>query len=773
MPQNVTEVFRMSVQSLGLVLKARADINGKQEAYRHRLSEDEQAVDNAKRSEHSYNVEYSANIDCKFDFGNNNIKEFVAGGDPVEAPPVFFETRYFFRGDFSPISGQKVKDVYVEHRMASIADAFNYDEGTLVGTLDFINEPGRFQLDLRILFEDNTEKTVRLEFWVVSVKMNVARDYTKIIEKINNEKPNIVRAFLSKTFWGAALDRDGEADEKSWYEILINVFDYYATACRRIINNPHQRYETAIEWRRADRVKRWIPALTHYYNRLDDDKRSHELFRIERLSAETDTPENQFVLHTLKELQRRLTEFAERLKDNTEVSQIWKDGIIERANQLERLSHHPFFRGVSRFEGFRQQSLVLQKSPGYAQILTAWLKLKSALKPSGDDIDVGYRPISTLYEFWCFLTIRDILKKQFGEPINQEWRDDSPDDILETQEPTDDDPGNGQLCKIDVTFTKDEKTYLLSYQKTYSVKEGLDGETIAGLNPQRPDIVLSIMNGTSVFTYLFDAKYRIWTKNKNGYEIDASPRAAIDDMHRYRDAILYRLQQNKIKHEVIGAYVLYPGRPEPHLYKEYDNSIHTENIGAIPLLPGHLDKLQKWIEYILKKQDAHDHLDSVISTRGTSLVIGNASPEYVIVGYCKSDEHLRWIEKGNYNLRIGEKKGSIIASLQLLSAKYVLIHMEGELQKSDKLYIIEPNSGHFLSRDGLIRKDDYPKENDKEEATKQNDHYLVISIKPVPPDHFLYKKAFNVSKLEGCGMGRQSSIPFVTTVEDLQKNIVI
>lgn len=34
-------------------------------------------------------------------------------------------------------------------------------------------------------------------------------------------------------------------------------------------------------------------------------------------------------------------------------------------------------------------------------------------------------------------------------------------------------------------------------------------------------------------------------------------------------------------------------------------------------------------------------------------------------------------------------------------------------------------------------------------------------------------QAFNVSKLEGCGMGRQSSIPFVTTVEDLQKNIVI
>ena len=86
----------------------------------------------------------------------------------------------------------------------------------------------------------------------------------------------------------------------------------------------------------------------------------------------------------------------------------------------------------------------------------------------------------------------------------------------------------------------------------------------------------------------FDAKYRIWTKGSDGHEIDASPRAAIDDMHRYRDAILYRLQKTEIKHEIIGVYVLYPGRPEPHLCKEYDESIRRENIGAIPLLPGHL-----------------------------------------------------------------------------------------------------------------------------------------------------------------------------------------
>ena len=623
MAQNVTEVFRAKVPSVGLVLKARADIGGKQDAYCTRIREDAE-----NGAEAAVETEYSANVDCSFNFAGGDEEmdiPYVAGGEVVKALPVFFETRYFFRGDFKPIDGRKVKDVRIEHRMASVADAFNYDDGTLVGTLDFINEPGRFRLDLRIVFDDASERTVMLEFWVVSVKMNVARDYTEIVKTIDSEKPNIVRAFLSKTFWGAALDRDGEPDDKSWYEILVDVFDYYESACRRIVHNPHRRYEVAVEWQRADRVKRWSPQLANRFNRIQGDRLEHERFRTERLEAESDTPENRFVLHTLKELRRRLEEFGGRLKDAEQVSQSWKEGIAERGKRLEKLARHPFFRGVSRFEGFRQQSLVLQKSAGYAQILTAWLKLKSALRPGGNDIDVGYRPISTLYEFWCFLMMRDMLKARFGDPIKQEWQDRSPEDVLDVRDLTDDYSGGDQLCKIDVVFEDriGAKTYLLSYQKTYSAKEGADGETIAGLNPQRPDIVLSVIDGESTFTYLFDAKYRIWPKG----EIDASPRAAIDDMHRYRDAILYRLQKAELKHEIIGAYVLYPGRPEPHLCKEYDASIRSENIGAIPLLPGHLEQLERRMTEIIGKADAHAHLDAVIPTRGTTVVVGKGFSE--------------------------------------------------------------------------------------------------------------------------------------------------
>ena len=643
MAYNVTEVFRVTVPSVGLILKARADIDGKQTAYKKRIAED------SRDDESAALTEYSANVDCVLNFdGGDSAGDvpFVAGGDAVRHLPVFFETRYFFRGDFKSDGMRRVKDVHVEHRMASVSDAFNFDEGVLVGSLDFINEPGTFRLDLRITFDDGSERTVRLEFMVVSVKMNVARDYGEIVKTIDKEKPNIVRAFLSKTFWGAALDRTGETDDKSWYEILVEVFDYYEGACRRIVNNPHRRYEADVEWRRADRVKRWSPQLVNRYNRMDDDRRAHEFFRTERLVAETDTPENRFVLHTLRELKRKLVEFGGRLKNNAQVSQVWKEGIANRVERLEHLSRHQFFRGVSRFDGFRQQSLVLQKSAGYAQILTAWLKLKSALRPMGDDIDVGYRPISTLYEFWCFLKMRDMLAEQLGAPIKQEWQDSAIDDIFDARELTDEYDGGDKLCKIDISFedAATGRSFLLSYQKTYLAREVDDGETMAGLNPQRPDIVLSIIDGASVFTYLFDAKYRIWTKGTNGQEIDASPRAAIDDMHRYRDAILYRLRKAEIKREIIGAYVLYPGRPEPHLCKEYDESIRLENIGAIPLLPNHDGQLRKRISEIIGRKDAKAHLESAIPTRGTMVVVGKGfSEESIPTVDLQPNE---WIDEG-------------------------------------------------------------------------------------------------------------------------------
>ena len=621
MAQKATEVLKIYVPSAGFTLKVRSCIDGKQKLYAQRIAADAQEFGDADDAE----VDYSANTDCVYYFGDDTPVEFRVGSEPISRAPVFFETTYFFRGSFD--TGCKpVKDVVVDHRMASVTDSFTYDENILSGQLDFINEPGLFRLDIKIVYQDNTEKTLRFEFMVVSVKMNVKRDYHDIVTTIDEYKPNIVQQFLSKTFWGASLDSEKLGDDTSWYEILCDVFDYYYDACKRIVNNPHRSYITEEEWLRADQIKRWSPMLVNQYARMNSGRRMTERLRTERVVAVCDTAENRFVLYTLKRLEMRLKDFSKRVQEiyrNEPVSKTWMDGIAKKAEQLKKLSKHPFFKGVGAFEGFRQQSLVMQKKSGYAQILTAWLKLKLALKPGGDDIDIGYRPISTLYEFWCFITVQKQLEEVYGK-ANVKWNGGE----IFFKELTDDYTGYGEALNPCVAeFVDGNRKILLSYQKTYSASGVGEDDTSAGLNPQRPDIVLSIVEGDNVFTYLFDAKYRIVSRQVGGVEIDASQRAAIDDMHRYRDAILYRLQKQGLHHEIIGAYVLYPGRPEPHLCKEYDKSIAEENIGAIPLLPRHLEQLKLRLGDIIKRHTAADHLATAIPTRGTTMVVGEAISE--------------------------------------------------------------------------------------------------------------------------------------------------
>jgi predicted component of viral defense system (DUF524 family) len=96
------------------------------------------------------------------------------------------------------------------------------------------------------------------------------------------------------------------------------------------------------------------------------------------------------------------------------------------------------------------------------------------------------------------------------------------------------------------------------------------------LNPlrvnQRPDIVLRItkndLKENYVLTYLYDAKYRLASDDKEGSP-DLPTEDSINQMHRYRDAIYYvNKHKSKPEKEVIGAYILFPGSGEIEFIKK-------------------------------------------------------------------------------------------------------------------------------------------------------------------------------------------------------------
>ena len=141
--------------------------------------------------------------------------------------------------------------------------------------------------------------------------------------------------------------------------------------------------------------------------------------------------------------------------------------------------------------------------------------------------------------------------------------------------------------------------------------------------PQKPDIVLQltkddVQKGMKM-TYLFDAKYRIEGKDSHG--VDTPPNDAINQMHRYRDAIYYKdYSSDALKKEVIGGYILFPGdgrKADVEVAKFY-KTIQEVNIGAFPLRPKDEVNRQLLVEFItsLIGKASEKILDDTIPQKG-------------------------------------------------------------------------------------------------------------------------------------------------------------
>ena len=135
---------------------------------------------------------------------------------------------------------------------------------------------------------------------------------------------------------------------------------------------------------------------------------------------------------------------------------------------------------------------------------------------------------------------------------------------------------------------------------------------------QKPDIVLQLTKHDQQknikMTYLFDAKYRIEGK-VNG--VDSPPEDAMNQMHRYRDAIYYKEHaSNELKKEIIGGYILFPGdgqKADVEVSKFY-KTIEEVNIGAFPLRPkdvANRELLVQFIESIIGKASTEILEDSI------------------------------------------------------------------------------------------------------------------------------------------------------------------
>jgi hypothetical protein len=128
----------------------------------------------------------------------------------------------------------------------------------------------------------------------------------------------------------------------------------------------------------------------------------------------------------------------------------------------------------------------------------------------------------------------------------------------------------------------------------------------------------------SKYIWIFDAKYRIELNNNRGDlptdEVDFVPDDALNQMHRYRDALINFSQHEsnalsaRLSRPVYGAFALYPGFFEQHSTENpYKDTIEKVGIGAFALLPSsEFSGGNQWLkDYLVSHIGLHTNSSSI------------------------------------------------------------------------------------------------------------------------------------------------------------------
>lgn len=527
-----------------------------------------------------------------------------------------------------------VKDAQFGSILQNDNDRFTFRRHILAGFINYKNEIGRSEI--QIIYKVEKEKrSFRFGFEVLSTKLDYHEHWRAIVEDIEREYRMLSLDYMRRTFHGFSPDQNGEHPDIIWWSVFEGEQQKFIRACKSIIDRPRHRLHGEEVYLRADKLKQ-IPH--NIENRLAEHRKEPAyLYHVEQHIQSNDTQENRFLKFALHQISKRYEELRQRIEAVKTASGTMKAAMLATSERLKRLQHHPFFRTIGRFKGMSQESMVLQKAVGYSQVYRTWNMLRRAYSLNDGMYRLQAKDIATLYEIWCFIEVSHIVKEQ----LHLENEDVEHRNRMEMNGIFSWELGKGEHSRI--LFRKDgvelaELVYNPKHEDKENDNVGMKNLVVPTVS-QKPDIVLQLTKNDlqqgMKLTYLFDAKYRIDGKDN---VVDAPPEDAINQMHRYRDAIYYKdYDANALKKEVIGGYILFPGDGEPNAVavSKFYKTIKEVNIGAFPLRPKDVEN-RKLLEQFIKElinTKSYETIANVIPQKGAYVEVGNR----VLIGLVRED----------------------------------------------------------------------------------------------------------------------------------------
>lgn len=590
------------------------------------------------------------------------------------APAIFFDNADY------PI-WVEFKDYVKKAQFGSILqnenEKFTFRKQILAGFLNYGNEIGRSEIQLIYQVGAETRNFI-FTYEVLSTKLNYHDHWKKIIEDIEQEYRMLSLDYMRRTFHGFSPDTSGNTPEIIWWSVFNNEQKKFIKACKNIIDRPRHRLHGKETYKRADRLT-FVPSSIE--NELAEHRNdTAHLYRVEQRVWTNDTQENRFLKFALGQITAKYETLKKRIEAVKNASDVMKEDMQTTLAVLKHLQRNPFFRTVGNYKGMSQESLILQKATGYSQVYRTWSLLRRSYSLNDGIYRLQTKDIATLYEIWCFIEVSHIVKEKLhlsDDDIDQRNR-------MEMNGLFTWDLGKGEHSRI--LFKKDgiELAELIYNPKSTEHENKSVGikDLVVPTVPQKPDIVLQLTKSDlqegMKLTYLFDAKYRIDGKDKNG--VDVPPEDAINQMHRYRDAIYYKdYQTDSLKKEVIGGYILFPGDGEPTdvAVSKFYRTIDKVNIGAFPLRPKDMHNrqlLEQFIEELIQNK-SHETISKVIPQKGALLKV----PNRVLVGLVGNSTRPGYTQSfhdGNATLYYTGPKFPTTVSLHDLN--YFIPYIKGE-----------------------------------------------------------------------------------------------
>ncbi|PMG79020.1 hypothetical protein BCU84_06705 [Shewanella sp. 10N.286.51.B7] len=526
-------------------------------------------------------------------------------GLPLDSPFFFENRQYWFEIEFEPAVTKNSAIVNHKHRLIEGAFHLNRKGNVLQAALNFGNDVGRcgFKVEYQI---DGKLCSANINFNIFATKMVMEQDLNLINLAIDKVYPLWRYSLISKTTQQVTKSsRNTDKFELFWLAQFERLVAELERGVKQIINSPHNRLQSFTKQQKLDRIsKQQKPRQIEKALQLIASGIANPRISVSYKKLHIDTPENRFIKMVINRINDTLKGFIIEIdtKEQAKVSDSFIDKLKTWQRVFSKMTKQQLWREVGSYSGLNSDSKVLQQGTGYAKVYKVWQQLKFYLNKAGGHADISIKSVAELYEIWCFVEVMEVIKSLGFEEQKRELSQ------LKQVQFEKHFSKNGMAAAFEF-YRSDGVEIKLAHEPTFSPNHEAENRT--WLANQRPDIVLQVtLRNQESFFIIFDAKYRIDNAQIN--DKDAVPEDAINQMHRYRDAIIH---QQKITNEapiksrpVMGAFALYPGFcDQTNCNNPYQDAIEQVGIGAFALLPSNADQQNHrlWLQnYLLQKLGA-------------------------------------------------------------------------------------------------------------------------------------------------------------------------